>query len=72
MVESCDIRFLIGIVGTVARDGCFAGVAIKCRTHHSRVGFLSAEKHCYISNGGIGEVFLGKCPPITGVIIFYF
>ena len=34
VVEGCDIQFITGIGGTVARDDC-AAVTVKCSTHNS-------------------------------------
>ena len=42
VVEGGDIRFITDIGRTVARDVFFAGIAIKCIAHISRLGFRYA------------------------------
>ena len=39
-VEGGDIHFITVIGGTLVRDDCCVGVAIKCCTYHFRLGSL--------------------------------
>ena len=40
VIEGGDIRFLIGIGGTVARDDWYEEFAIYCSKHHSQLDSL--------------------------------